>query len=174
MTAQWLERVALHYLDRYSATQEMLRRVLARRVAKRLRDRDEEPGSHSDLIEETVGRAVRAGLISDERFAAARLATLRRRGASTRKAGAALAAKGVDRTVVEAALAAEEEDAEDRSAVEAKAAQAFARRRRLGPYRSPDAREAHRERDLAAMARAGFSYAVARDVVDASERDPDL
>ncbi|MCE4226036.1 regulatory protein RecX [Methylobacterium sp. C25] len=171
ITEQWLERVALHYLDRYSATEEMLRRLLARRVERRSRDRGEEPGAHSELIEKTVARAVRAGLVDDARFTHARLATLRRRGASTRKAGAALAAKGVDRTIVEAALAAEREETEDSEAIEENAARAFARRRRIGPNRPADARAAHRERDLAAMARAGFSYSVARAAIDADAED---
>lgn len=173
MTAEWLERVALHYLDRYSASQEMLRRVLARRVTKRARERDEEPGTHSGLIEETVARAVRAGLVDDARFTAARLATLRRRGTSTRGAGAALAGKGIDRDVVEAALAAEQAEAgEEEADVETKAARAYARRRRLGPHRKPDTRLAHRERDVAALARAGFSYRVAKAVIDSGGDEP--
>ncbi|GEP00114.1 RecX family transcriptional regulator [Methylobacterium haplocladii] len=171
ITPEWLERVALFYLDRYSATQEMLRRVLARRVAKRARARDEDPGSHAELIAEIVTRAVRAGLVDDARFTAARLATLRRRGASTRGAGAALAAKGVDRALVEAALAAEQDATEDESVIESDAARAYARRRRLGPHRRGETRAAYRERDLAAMARAGFSYPVAKAVIDATDED---
>src|SRR3546814_7265925 len=36
------------------------------------------------------------------------------------------------------------------------AAIAYARRRRLGPFRTPDARADRRDKDLAALARAGF------------------
>ena len=167
VTSAWLERVALHYLDRYSASAEMLRRTLARRVDKRCRAREEEPGAFAQAVEETVARAVRAGLVDDARFTAARLATLRRRGVSTRGAGAKLAAKGVGRDVVEAALDHERDEAGDAGAVEREAAAAYARRRRLGPWRRSDIRAVHRERDLAAMARAGFPYGLARDVIDA-------
>ncbi|MBB3905160.1 RecX family transcriptional regulator [Methylobacterium brachythecii] len=149
----------------------MLRRVLARRVEKRSRDRLEEPAEHSELIEATVARAVRAGLVDDARFTNARLATLRRRGTSTRKAGAALAAKGVDRATVEAALAMEREESEAGETAEEVAARAFARRRRIGPHRPADTRPAHRERDLAAMARAGFSYSVGKAVIDADANE---
>lgn len=165
MTSAWLERVALQYLDRYSASAQMLRRMLARRVEKRARAHDEEPEAFSEAIEETVSRALRAGLVDDARFTAARLATLRRRGTSTRGAGAKLAAKGVPRAVVEAALA--QEDSADETDAEAAAARAYAKRRRLGPYRRPEQRAAHRERDLAALARAGFSYPVASAAIDA-------
>ena len=167
VSAAWLERVALHYLDRYSASTEMLRRTLRRRVDKRCRAREEDPGAHVALIEDTVARALRAGLVDDARFTAARLATLRRRGVSTRGAGAKLAAKGVARETVEAALEGERNEADGDAEIDAVAAQTYARRRRLGPYRRPDAREAHRERDLAAMARAGFAYGIAKAVIDA-------
>ncbi|MDP4025643.1 RecX family transcriptional regulator [Methylobacterium sp. NEAU 140] len=167
MTAAWLERVALHYLERYSASTEMLRRTLARRVAKRARARDEDPAAFADLVEAVVARARGAGLVDDARFARARLATLRRRGTSSRGASAKLAAKGVPRAEIEAAMAAEQESSDaEAPGIDAQAAHAYAKRRRLGPHRRPDTRAAHRDRDLAAMARAGFSYDLAKQVVD--------
>ncbi|MER2268162.1 RecX family transcriptional regulator, partial [Methylobacterium oxalidis] len=169
VTAAWLERAALHYLERYSASTEMLRRTLRRRVEKRARARGEAAEDFAPLVEETVARAVRAGLVDDARFTTARLATLRRRGASARGAAAKLAAKGVPRDTIAAAMEAEREAAPEGEpeVVEAEAAAAYARRRRLGPYRRPDARAAHRDRDLAALARAGFPYDLARRTVDA-------
>nr|WP_232629741.1 RecX family transcriptional regulator [Methylobacterium sp. Leaf118] len=175
MSAAWLERVALHYLDRYGASGEMLRRVLARRVERRCRSRDEASEAHAGLIDETVERARRAGLIDDARFAAARLARLRRRGTSTRQARAQLSGKGLDAETIAAAISDERAEAEEASPGEAdterQAALAYARRRRLGPHRRPDLREAHHERDLAAMARAGFPYALARDVIGGDGED---
>ena len=169
ISAPWLERAALHYLERYSASTEMLRRTLARRVEKRARLRGEDPAAFAEMITATVARAVSAGLVDDARFTDTRLATLRRRGTSSRGVSAKLAAKGVPRDVVEAAMQAEREAAPEGEAadIEAQAAQAYAKRRRLGPYRRPDLRVAHRDRDLAALARAGFPYALARHVVDA-------
>ncbi len=43
----------------------------------------------------------------------------------------------------------------------------LARRRRLGVYRSCSAHADMREKDLAALARAGFSYDIARRIVEA-------
>lgn len=170
VTPAWLERVALHYLDRYGASSEMLRRVLVRRVERRCRSRGEAPEDHAGLIAETVARAQRAGLIDDARFAAARLATLRRRGTSTRQARAKLSEKGIDADTIAATISDETEEAGAEADTERQAALAYARRRRLGPHRPPGAREPNRERDLAAMARAGFPYALARAVLGA---DPD-
>ena len=165
ITPAYLERAALYYLERYGASAEMLRRVLRRRVETRCRLRGEAPDDFSEMIEAVVARALGAGLVDDAAFAAAKVRSLRRRGGSARAIGAKLAAKGVDREVVGAALAEEEDGGEDEAAF------AYARRRRLGPYRAPGARVAARERDLAAMARAGFPFALARRVIDAESED---
>jgi regulatory protein len=50
---------------------------------------------------------------------------------------------------------------------ELEAARIWARKKRLGPFRqNPDERSARRERDLAALARAGFSFGTAKAVID--------
>lgn len=169
ITPAYLERAALYYLERYGASAEMLRRVLRRRVETRCRLRGEEPDDFSEMVGAVVARALGAGLVDDAAFAAAKVRSLRRRGGSARAIGAKLAAKGVDREIVGAALA--QEEAETEGAGEDEAAFAYARRRRLGPYRAPGARVAARERDLAAMARAGFPFALARRVIDAESED---
>ncbi|AWB25008.1 RecX family transcriptional regulator [Methylobacterium currus] len=165
MTPAYLERAALYYLERYGASAEMLRRVLRRRVETRCRLRGEEPDGFAEMVETVVGRALGAGLVDDAAFAAAKVRSLRRRGGSARAIGAKLAAKGVDREIVGAALAEEEDGGEDEAAF------AYAKRRRLGPFRQPATRTAARERDLAAMARAGFSLTLARRVIDADPED---
>jgi regulatory protein len=172
VTAAYLERAALHYLERYGASSEMLRRVLVRKVKARCRLRAEDPEPHLALVEATVTRAQAGGLVNDAAFAAARAATLRRRGGSARRIAQALAAKGVEAEVVAEALAGDA-DAPPPEDAEAAAAFAYARRRRLGPYRAPDARAASRERDLAALARAGFAYGLARRVVEAEPAGDD-
>ncbi|SFG88860.1 regulatory protein RecX [Methylobacterium gossipiicola] len=172
VTAAYLERVALHYLERYSASVAMLRRTLQRRVEKRCRLRDEDPSVHAEAIEAVVARAVSAGLVDDARFTAGRMAALRRRGTSARALSAKLAAKGVSRDLVADAMAAERDAAEaEGTDTEEAAAAAYAKRRRLGPWRRPDTREAHRDRDLAALARAGFPYGLARRIVEMEIED---
>ncbi|WP_201834557.1 regulatory protein RecX [Microvirga zambiensis] len=164
VTPAYLQRAALAYLERYSSSAENLRRVLRRKVDKRCRLRGEDPAEFSEAIDEVVAKCLRSGLIDDTRYAEARVATLRRRGGSARAIQAKLSAKGVDRAAIAAALEGEEGD-------EQEAARAFARRRKLGPFR-PGERAPYRDKDLAAMARAGFRFDVARGVIDA-EPDED-
>jgi len=159
VTPAYLQRAALAYLERYASSAENLRRVLKRKVDKRCRLRGEDPAEFQEMIDEVVAKSLRTGLVDDARYAEARVASLRRRGGSARAIQAKLSAKGVDRASIAAALEGGEEDDEER------AARAFARRRKLGPYR-PGERVPYRDKDLAAMARAGFRFDVARSIID--------
>lgn len=158
VTEAYLERAALHYLERFASSAENLRRVLRRKVETRCRLRGEEAEPFLLLIDPVVARTVSSGLVDDRRYAEARVASFRRRGASTRGIKAKLAAKGVGREVVESAL--EGEDGDERAA-----ALALARRRKIGPFRPGD-RASFRQKDMAVLARAGFAFDVARGVID--------
>jgi regulatory protein len=163
VSAAYLERAAMAYLERYASSSQNLRRVLRRKVDKRCRLRGEEPGEFYALIDEVVAKSLRVGLLDDGRYAEARVATLRRRGGSARAIQAKLSAKGVDRSTIAAALMGEDGD-------ELAAAHALARRRKLGPYRPGD-RVPYRDKDLAALARGGFAYGIARSVIDGERPD---
>jgi regulatory protein len=158
VTLAYLERAAMAYLERHASSSENLRRVLRRKVEKRCRLRGEDPAEFHGTIDDVVARSVRSGLVDDSRYADARVASLRRRGGSRRAIQAKLSAKGVDREIIAAALAGEPDD-------ELTAAHALARRRKLGPYRAGE-RAASRERDMAALARGGFAFEIARRVID--------
>jgi regulatory protein len=163
-TPQSLENAALFYLGRFASSSENLRRVLMRRVERSARvhgtDRDEGRAA----VDRIVARFEASGLVDDGAYAAGRAAALHRRGVSRRLIRARLMEKGVSPETIETALAGLAETAGD---TDLAAAANLARRRRLGPYRPPAARADWREKDLAALARAGFSYDIARRIVEA-------
>lgn len=156
-----LKRSALAYLTRYAASEMMLRDVLTRRVrnwARRTGADADAIAAAQPAIVEAVAASLRAGLLDDARFAAGRTATLKRRGWPERRIRAAIAQKGVDGET--AAIAIEAAGLDD-----AAAARRFAERRRLGPWRLRDRAE-RREKDIAALVRAGFSLRHARAAID--------
>ena len=170
ITDSVLEKSALFYLERYAASSGQLRRVLLRRVK-----RAEMLGADSDAaaaarahIETLIARFLASGLLDDRRFAEAQAQSLQRRGNSRRRIRQRLAAKGVDRDFVDGALETMEPEGETS---ELAAACVLARRRRLGPYRTAGKRAEFRQKDLATLARAGFSLDTARRVLAA--RDPE-
>lgn len=153
VTAAALEQAALRYLSRYEASVDRVRRLLM----DRLRRAGVDPADGGPLVEAVVEKLARAGLIDDRRYAEVKTGSLRRRGASNRAVAGRLHAEGIDRAIV----AAVNDPVDERTA-----AFVHARRRRIGPYRQPAQRADRRNRDLAAMVRAGFSYDLAREVVD--------
>ena len=165
VTPEALTRAAHHYLERYATSAENLRRVLRRRVARAARLGEVDETAAAEAIEAILARLTEAGVLDDRAYADARARSLHRRGASARAIRARLIKTGVDPDLIETAVEARSEGSGD---AELLAALAFARRRRLGPYRPPAERDARRERDLAALARQGFDYDVALKVIDAS------
>jgi len=163
-TIERLTRSAVHYLERYSSSESNLRKVLERRVLKACRHHDLDPSDFAGMIDTVVRKCTGSGLVDDRTYAETKTASLRRRGGSRRKIEAQLAHKGVDRETIQAAL-------DSGNVSEEEAASVYARRRRLGPFRKDADRQARRERDLAAMCRAGFSFDMALRVIDAADDD---
>ncbi|MDH3233793.1 MAG: RecX family transcriptional regulator [Alphaproteobacteria bacterium] len=167
-TPKSLENAALYHLERFSSSAANLRRVLMRRVERSARAHGTDRDGGAAAIDEIVTRFVSSGLLNDRAYAEARAGTLHRRGASARKIRATLMQKGVGQDDIEAALdTLRDEDTDPEFA----AAVTLARRRRLGPFRPGPDREARREKDLAALARAGFGYDIARQVIEAPDID---
>lgn len=172
ITARYLQNAATFYLVRYPCTAEGLRRVLQRRVA---RARLAEAPVMEDVertIETIIARFVDAGAVDDKAFAQTKARSMHRRGTSTRLMRRKLELAGVDAATLDRAMDGLDEELhanpEER---ERRAAIALARRRRLGPFRPAGERQDRRNRDLAAMARAGFSFELARTVIDAASPD---
>jgi len=167
-TASHLENAALHYLGRFASSSANLRRVLLRKVARSVRAHGTDPAEGAGLVEAIIARYLQSGLLDDAAYAAQKAANLRRRGSSRYGIRGKLAVKGIDAEVIDATLA-RLDDGEGSG--DLAAACALVRRRRLGPYRPPRAQAAHRRKDLAALARAGFSLDVARRVLAAADGD---
>ncbi len=151
----YLENTALYYLQRYATSAENLRRVLLRKVKRSCAFHDQPEEEFIPLVETLVERYKTVGLLDDKNFAESKVTSLRRQGGSARAIMAKLQVKGLSPSQIETALKTIDEERED---AEEKAARAYAKRKKLGPWRK---RAADPQKELAAMARAGFSYDVA-------------
>lgn len=165
-TPQYLERAALWYLERYAATTASLQRVMERKVDRSAKEHGTDPEEGRAVICDLIERYQRVGLLDDRQFAESRARNLHARGTSTRMIRGKLAQKGLTSDLIDAALESLIDEVGDPNRA---AAVSYARRRRIGPYRDPTKREDLRERDLAALARAGFGYDIARWIVEAAD-----
>lgn len=167
VSPRYLENAALHYLRRYAATVNQLRRVLTRKVDRSLKFHGGDRSEALAWVEALLEKLVRSALLNDDAYAEMKARSLRASGRSARLISQKLRHKGVPEPLVARTLA--EATAE---IPEEQAAWTWARRKRLGPFRASESdRKALRQRDLAALARAGFGFGVARQVIDGSLPD---
>ena len=156
LDARRLNDLALHYVARFATSAAKLEDYLRRKVRERGWEGEDGP----DLATLTQ-KFVAAGYIDDEAYARAKSGALLRRGFGNRRIGQALSAAGI----------AEEIRAEVRAGevAERRAALALARKRRFGPFGSAELDRPARDKQIAAMLRAGHSFETARSLVNAPD-----
>ncbi|NFV82069.1 regulatory protein RecX [Magnetospirillum aberrantis] len=167
ITPSYLENAALHYLERFASSSANLRRVLMRKVARSVAHWGGDTAEHTPQVEEVVAKLARLGYVNDAAYAEAKVRALHRAGKGSRTIRATLAAKGV---AADHAAAAFDALAEDVAEPDLAAAIRLARKRRLGPFRR-DGRAETRNKDLAALARAGFDFDICRRIIDAESAE---
>ena len=154
--AESLEEAALSYVARYATTQAKLERYLSRKLRERGWGEEGEPP-----VGAIAGRMVEAGYVDDAAFAQARSGSLLRRGYGARRIDQALFQAGVGEAVSQDVAPGEGEAR--------RAALILARRRGFGPFGREPLDEKRREKQIAAMLRAGHSFAAARAIIDAGD-----
>ena len=165
ISPSYLKNLALWYLDRFGGTRMRVRQTLMKRV----RAAEEEHGPTAqaqDWVEQVLDELTQVGLINDAEFARARVTKGLRQRKSRRLIAADLAKAGVDSGLAADALQAAYADSK---VSDLEAARAYARKRKLGSCRSDP--EPYRQKDLAAMARRGFSFEDARRALNLGEED---
>jgi regulatory protein len=153
-----LNRLALHYVGRYATTCAKLKSYLRRKV----QERGWADGEAADF-DAIVARCAALGYVDDRAFAEIRAASLGRRGYGGRRIGVALQVAGIDRELV-----AEVMPDEDAALV---AAETYARRKRIGAFGETITDPKVRQRQFAAMLRAGHSFDLAKRFTNAVSTD---
>jgi regulatory protein len=163
-----LTKAALGYLQRHASSRLNLRRVLMRRLERAARAYGTDKTAGIALIDTILDRCESAGLIDDARYAHRTADMLLARGESLRAIRGRLGQKGVAPALIDEALNALEQTT---PRPDLAAAIALVRRRRLGPYRPRAGREKYYQKDLGVLARAGFSFDLARRVIEADDAE---
>ena len=159
-----LEELALAYVARFAVSAAKLEGYLRRKLRERGWDGEQHPGEPP--VAELVARFVRAGYVDDAAYARAKSGSLLRRGYGARRIGQALGAAGIAAEVREEVRAGE--------GALRRAALAMARRRGFGPFGAVRAegtlpQRELREKQIAAMLRAGHPLDFARELVNAAD-----
>jgi len=170
ITPRYLDNVAAYYLARYASSSVNLKRVLMRRAGRSCAFHETPLEDAEAMIDDLVERYSQAGFLNDENYALNLARSLRNKGKSARMILRKMYEKGIEAELAQSSLKAtddhflaREEAAENAEEI---AAWRFARKRRLGPFRAAVERPDYRKKDLGSLARAGFSYDTAREVLD--------
>jgi regulatory protein len=171
LTGAELEGYAVSYLARFDCTVAKLRQVLLRKaghgIEERPRDDDETRELASTVrqsVDHIIERFLDVGYLNDERFARGLARSLFSRGTAPRKTIERLKQRGVSSEL--AALIVQE--CVTSGETELVAAARLVQRKRLGWCRPDEViRKERAQKDLAALARAGFSFAAARRALTA-------
>ncbi|MET1027497.1 MAG: RecX family transcriptional regulator [Dongiaceae bacterium] len=164
LTPANLRQAVLDYLDRFVASTKRLDQVIKRKIRVSTTAHGDDPAPLLAALPPILEALARQGVLNDRNLAEAKARAMIRRGGSRAKILSNLAGKGIDSATADAALTRMRLEFDD---PEFEAALAYARRRRLGPFRGEEAaRLAARQKDLGALARAGFSGGIARRVLD--------
>ncbi len=176
ITESYLHNAGLHYLQRFAAGTAHFRTVMMRKIDRSCHwHKDQNRAQCAEMLESLIEKFVDLGLLNDSAYARGMVVSLRRRGLSARMIHAKLSAKGLNSEQIKQALENYDEETmgERRHNVELSAALRLARRKKIGPYRRSDSREGAFERELGILARAGYGYDIAKQVVDMTAADLD-
>lgn len=173
LDARRLEELALAYVARFATSAGKLSAYLRRKLREHEWEGEQDGAGVAEAV---VARMVSAGYVDDAAFAKARSENLQRRGLGKRRIVQALGEAGIAGETAREVLP-------DESAAR-RAALALARKRGFGPFAKtfaktfdagsgrdvqfdPAAARARREKQLAAMLRAGHTLDSARELVNA-------
>ena len=164
---------AVAYLGRYATSSHKLSQILQRFANRKLTDYEAE--DIEAAIQQTIKKCSQLGYLDDRRFAITVAHKQRRLGRSQSVIRQRLRQHSLSDDVIAHAMAEVDENIANG---DLRAAIQFAQRRRLGPFakrhsahhQRPDLHK-WRKRDLGAMARAGFSMVISRQVLDHDNPD---
>ena len=164
ITEARLRHYAGWYLERFTCSTAHLRKLMGQKCRESARLFDTDPELMAQWVETVLAECSALGALDDAAYARGRAQSLLRKGKPLHFMRADLAARGVETCHITAAIdaLADQNAGEDTNRL---AAIAYARRRRFGPYRTRPETADTRQKECAAMMRAGFGYDLALSVL---------
>ena len=164
-----LENKAYHYLGRYSASTAHLETILRRFALRKIGE--VEPAQLTRCIHNVIRKCTEYGYIDDKRFIRNSLRQARQAGQSQSLMVRKLTAQGLDELQIRACISeifdAEADLRTERASphdVELLSALGFAKKKKLGCFSPAPLSREEKNRQLARLARRGFSYDICNQI----------
>jgi regulatory protein len=173
VTRDYLMNYATWYLERFAASRARLEKLMRGKIRLSVAEYGTDPDEAIGWMNSVLSACEKAGFINDDAYARGRARSLLRKGKAMRVIAADLSERGIASDQIDDAIRDLRAEADQAAYEEVRgtdpniaAAAAYARRRRLGPWRRPDIRDEKREKDMAALARQGFGYDTATRIIN--------
>ena len=167
ISQKYLYNAGLAYLQRFTASTNHFQRVMQRKIDRScLYHKDQDPEACRKDLETVTTQFRELGFLNDEAYAKGMVTSLRLKGLSAKAIHFKLLQKGLSADNIAAALRDIDGESAENEA-DYIAGLRLARRRKIGPFGTGKKSE---EKELGALARAGFSYHLSRKIL---ETDPD-
>ncbi len=167
ITENYLHNSGLYYLQRFAASKAHFKSVMMRKVRRSCQYYPEQnPEECRALVDALADKFQAAGLLNEDLYLQAAATSLRRQGRSAKAIRARLFSKGFKSEQIDESLQ-KMSDLENKSMhdLELEAALRFARKKKIGRFRPKTADVYDSKKELGALARAGFSYEISRQVL---------
>lgn len=173
ITETYLHNSGLYYLQRFAASSGQFRTVMMRKVRKSCaHHKEQDEMACAGMVDALIAKFQQSGLLNDDVYTSGSVNSLRRQGKSKKAIEGKLMTKGVGLDLIQDKLNDyDRQKNADAKETELQAALTHARKKKLGPWRTKPISSP--EKELAAMARAGFSYETARKAL-AHQDDSDF
>ncbi len=181
ITQQYLHNAGLYYLERYSSSVENFRRVMGRKIEKSCTfHEDTNKSEHYESLEAVIESFKKYNYLNDTAYTKTKIRSMRRQGTSKNMIILKLSQKGLERGFIADLIKEHDKDDNDPFTAEQKdekysaeltAAIKTVRKKKLGVFRKvkdDDDLYHLKQKDLAAMARAGYSYQTSQKALSIS------
>lgn len=154
-TEQRLYNIALFYLSKYEASSKQVSDMLRRRLKKAEMRGDEIPPEVSDWVASVIEKLQSQKFLSDQRFMENKIYRMTSAGKSNRQIALKMKMAGIDDDLVDSQL-------ENTASDDLARAIQYVTRKKIGFMRPEHERVEHYQKDLARLARQGFSLDTAK------------
>ena len=161
-TIDEIRNFAYSYLEKYSPSKQQLRIYLFKKLIKTKQNISSKKEIFN-LIDSIITTLVDNKFISDKHYSDIKSKTFLKRGYSLNKIRYSLIKKGIDEKYIKASISKikeKETDPDFFSAIK------LCKKRRIGPIREENNRSLFYKKDIAILARSGFSYELSKKILD--------
>lgn len=171
ITASYLHNAGLYYLERFAASKKHFKTVMLRKVKRSCMHHTEQ--NYEDcvkMVDDLADKFEKCGLLNDQLYTDSLTSSLRRKGLSRSGIISKMIHKGISKEqTIQALEKLDCENHENTEEAEKAAALKLARKKKIGPFFIGD--EQNIKKSLGVLARAGFSYNIAIEIVNMSLED---